>query len=641
MFEFVRRHNRLLQFALVLLIFPSFIVFGIQGYQRFANDSAAVAEVAGKDVTQQELDAAHRQQVERLRLQMPQIDVKVFDTPEVKRRVLEDIVRERVLLEAARKLNLAPTDEQLLRSFQSDPQFASLRNPDGSVRRELLAARGLSSEQFAQQLKQDFAMRQVLSGIGATQVAALAPAQVALDALYQQRDVRVARFDPKDYRAAVEVTPADVQAYYDDPAHASGLQAPESVSVEYVMLDLAALKRTLVVPEAELRKYYAENVARYSTPEERRVRHILLKAEQGADAATKAQAKAKAQEVLATLEKDRSRFAELAKKSSQDPGSAAQGGELDWFGKGAMTKPFEDVAFALKKGELSGLVETDFGFHILEVQDVRGGTARSFEAVRAQLEDEVKQQLVQKRYSEMAEQFTDAVDQEDGLKAVADKFKLELGRAEQLTRAGTGAPGSPLMNPRLLEALFQPDSLQKKRNLSAIEIGANQLASARVLAWSPARKLALADVTGRIRGLLIDQRARDAARKDGQALLARWQAHPLEAEPRLGAMQSVSRAKAQTYGRELVDGVLRMPAGKLPAWAGVDLGSQGYAVVRLDAVHAADVAAVGGAERMREQYAQLWAQAEAEAYYAALKDRFKVKIKPLSTTPAESSATPQ
>ena len=165
MFDFVRTHTRLFQGILVLLIFPSFVFFGVQGYSSFTERaSAKVATVDGRDITQAEWDNAQQRNIERLRQQMPNVDVKLLDTPEVRRDTLDGIVRERVLLAAAENMHLGVSDERLQRVFATDPQFAALRNPDGSVNRDLLVAQGMSSEMFAQSLRQDLAMRQVLSG---------------------------------------------------------------------------------------------------------------------------------------------------------------------------------------------------------------------------------------------------------------------------------------------------------------------------------------------------------------------------------------------------------------------------------------------------------------------------------------------
>ncbi|MFM2056410.1 MAG: hypothetical protein RLY71_795 [Pseudomonadota bacterium] len=635
MFEFVRRHNRWLQFALMLLIFPSFVVFGIQGYQRFNEGNGEVATVDGSKISQAEWDNAHRNQVERMRQQMPNVDVKLLDTPEARQRVLADLVRARVEQQAASKLHLQPSDEYLARVFRDDPQFASLRNPDGTVRKELLTLRGMSSQQFAEQLRQDIAVRQVFGGLTGSAFAPAGIASTALDAMFQQREVRIARFEAKDYLAKVQAADADLQAWYDDPKHAAQFQSPETASVEYVVLDMATVEKSISVPLDDLRKYYEQNAARYTQPQERQARHILIKLDGNATDAAKTAARAKAEQILAELKKNPATFAELAKKNSDDPGSAVQGGDLGWFGRGAMTQAFEDAVFGLKKGELSGIVTSEFGLHIIQLTDVRGGEQRSFDSVKGELEEEVRKQLAQKRFAEVAEQFTDAVDQEANLQAVATKLKLTPQQAPQLSR--TPAPGATgaLANPKLLAAIFDSNNLSRKENLQALEIGPNQLASARILSYSPTRKLPLDEVREQVRSAVLADKAAAAARTEGEQRLKEWQADPAKATA-LAAPVVLSRSQAQNQPRALIDAMLRAKATALPGWAGVDLGSQGYAIVKIDKVLPADAKAMGGIERIQAQYAQLWAQAETEAYYAALSQRYKAKInaKPSASAPA-------
>jgi peptidyl-prolyl cis-trans isomerase D len=640
MFEFVRTHTRLLQFLLVLLIFPSFVFFGIQGYQSFNEGATArVAEVGGAPITQAEWDAAHRNQVERVRAQMPGLDARFFDSPEMKQQVLERLVRERVLLHASQALHLSPTDERLRRVFITDPQYAGLRNPDNSVRKELLAAQGMSSEQFAGMLRQDIAIRQVTGPITASATAPAAAASAALDAMFQQREVQLAKFEPKDFSAGVTVSDADIQAHYDDPAHAAQFTAPEHASIEYVVLDVEAVRRTLTVSDDDLKKYYEENKKRYQVPEERRARHILVKAGKGASADERAKARAKAEAVLAQVQKNRAGFADIARKESEDEGSAAGGGDLDYFGRGAMTKAFEDAAFALKKGELSGVVESDYGFHIIEVTDARGGEQRSFDSVRAEITDEVTRSQAQVAYNEAAEAFTEAVEntQTDSFEAVAGKLKLEVKRAAQLTR--TPAPGAqgPLANAKFLQAVFKPDNLTSKRNTEAVELGANQLASARVLEYTPARKLPLAEVRDAVKAAVTARKAAEAARAQGEARLAEWRNAPEGAQ--LQPPVLISRAQVQGQPRELIDALLRQPADKLPAWLGVDLGAQGYAVAKLIKVTGADESLFkDDPKRGRGQYAQAWGAAEEQAYQAALRERYKVKVTGRATATAADDA---
>lgn len=624
MFEFVRKHTRILQFVLVLLIFPSFVFFGIQGYSRFGEGShSTVAKVDGHDITQVEWDQAYRQQVERVRQQMPNVDVKLFDTPQMKQSVLEGLVRERVMLTAATKLNLMTTDDRLQRLFLADPQFASYRRPDGTVNTDMLMAQGMTSEQFAERLRQDYSLRQVMAGINESAIAPVTATGEALDALFQQREVQVQRFETKDYLAKINPTDAELQAYYKDPANAAQFQAPEQADIEYVQLDLDAVSKGITVPEDELRKYYTENISRYSTPEERRASHILIKADKGASADVKAKAKAKAEGLLAELKKSPEKFAELAKKNSDDPGSAQKGGDLDFFGKGAMVKPFEDAAFSLKPGETSGIIESDFGYHIIRVTEARGGQTKTFEQVRPEIEAEAKKQQAQKRFAESAELFTNTVfEQSDSLKPAADKLKLDVLAATVTRQPAAGATG-PLANAKLLGAVFNADTIGKKRNTEAVETGPSQLVSARVLKATPAHQRAYTEVAAQVREAVVKAAATALARKDGLAKLAAGQkdaATALTATP-----VTVSRAQAHELQQPVMDAVMKADASKLPAWFGVDLGADGYVAGRVTKVLGRDPVAADE-KRAQSQYGQAWAGAESLAYYTSLKKRYKAEI---------------
>ncbi len=626
MFDFFRKHMRVLQFILVLLIFPSFVLLGINGYNNSNRDqNATVAKVAGHDITRSEWEVAQRDQIERVRRQMPNVDPKIFDTSEMKRQSLDALVRDRVMMAAAEKLNLVTTDDRLQRLFVSDPQFAFLRNPDGSVNKDALGAQGMSSEMFAQRLRQDISMRQVLLGVAGTVFAPAASASAALDAMFQQREVQVQRFDTKESLAKVAPTDADIETFYKEPANAVQFQAPEQSSIEYVVLDLDALKKGITVSDEDLRKYYTENLVRYTTPEERRASHILIKAEKDAPAADRAKAKAKAETLLAEVKKNPASFADVARKNSEDPGSAEKGGDLDFFARGSMVKPFEDAAFSLKQGEMSGVVESDFGYHIIQVTGARGGDKKSFEAVHAEIENEVKTQLAQKRYSEIASEFTNMVyEQPDSLKPVADKFRLELRSAQNIRRTPGPEATGPLANPKFLEALFASDALVKKRNTEALETAASQMVSGRVVTYSPAHQLPLADVKAKVREKLMTVQAAALARKLGEARLAELRAAPATALA--DAPQTVSRAQPRELSRAVIDAVLKAPSATLPSIVGVDLGDQGYAVVKVTKVLGRDPVAANAAQA-QTQYAQAWGDAESQAYYAALKARYKVDIK--------------
>jgi peptidyl-prolyl cis-trans isomerase D len=637
MFEFVRTHTRILQFILLILIVPSFVVFGIQGYSRLSDGAnATVATVAGQKITQSELDAAHRRQIDMLRNQMPNVDVKMFDTPQMKRNTLDSLVREKVLLVAADKAGYETTDERLLREYMTNRQFDQFRKPDGGLNvaalEGALAAQGLSKQGFDRLKREELAMRQVQAGIAGTVFAPATAASGAIDAMFQQREVQVQRFDTKDYLSKVNPSQADIEAYYKDPAHAAEFQTKERADIEYVVLDLEAIKKGIKVPEEELKKYYTENEKSFTVPEERRASHILIKSEKDT-ADERAKAKAKAETLQAEIAKNPAAFADIARKNSQDPGSAEKGGDTDLFiGRGDTDKAYEDALFALKKpGDLSPVTETKEGFYILQLKAARGGDKRSFESVRAEIEQERKKQLAQAEFSKDATDFTNLVyEQADSLKPAADRLKLEVRTAKGVTRTPAADAAGPLASPKLLEALFSADALRNKRNTEAIETSASTLVSARITQYSPAATPPLAEVSAKVREKVVAIQAAALARKEGEARLAALRQTPttdLGSPP-----MTVSRAQAKDLPRPVVDAVLKAPANPLPAITGVDLGNDGYAVARVVKILGRDPIAAD-ATQASAQYAQSWAAAEAQAYYAALKSRFKVEVTaPAATT---------
>jgi peptidyl-prolyl cis-trans isomerase D len=634
MFEYVRTHNKLIFLVFMPLVFVSFVFVGIQGYDRMNQGAGAVvARVDGQKITQAEWDAAHRRQVEQARARMPSLDPKFFDTPQARRESLDQMVRDRVLFAAAARGHLSVGDQRLMRELQSIPQLAALKRPDGSfdvdAYKALVQAQGRTAESFEASLRQDIALRQVLSSVEASETPASAAARTALDALLQQREVQVLRFETKDYSAGIAPTDAELAAYH--KAHESEFRAPERAQIEYVVLDIDAIAKRITVPEDKLREFYQQNIARYTVAEERRASHILVKAPKDAPAAERQKAKAKAESLLEQIRKAPATFAEVAKKNSDDPGSAERGGDLDFFSRGAMVKPFEDAAYAMKPGEISDPVESDFGYHIIRLDAVRGGEKKPFEAVRAEIETEVKKQLAAKEFVADAERFINLVNKDaDNFNGAVNELKLAKQTATVQRTPAPDAKGV-LSSPKLLEAVFTADSIKSKLNTEAVEVTPNQLVSARIVSYTPERVQPLAEVTAQVRERVVQQQAAAKAHKAGQDKLAQLKA--ADTTTGLPAPVLLSRADPAGQARPVVEAVLKADPAKLPQWLGVDLGNAGYAVVRLGAVKNRPSDSPEVAQLM-PRYAQAWASAEAQAYYKALERRFKVKIEAAAAAPA-------
>jgi len=638
MFDFVRKHTKIMMTLMFLLIIPAFVLVGVDGYRRINAKGDAVATIGSESIGQAEWDAAHKTEVDRLRAQVPNLDIKLLDSPAARYMTLERMVREKVWDEAVKDGHLMTSDARLARELQQSPMIASLRKPDGSLDmeryRQLAASQGLTPDGFEARVRTQLTTRQMETVATATAFTPPALANVALNAFYERREVQVMPFATADYKAKVNPTDAEIEAYYQ--ANPNLFQAPEAATVEYVVLDLDTVKKSIVLNESDLKTYYEQNVARLSGKEERRASHILINAPKDMPAEARKAARDKAQALLEQVRKAPDSFADVAKKNSQDAGSAPNGGDLDFFGHGAMVKPFEDAAFAMKKGDISDLVESDFGFHIIKVTDIKTPKQRTFEELRPSMEADLKTQQAQRKFAEVAESFTNTVyEQSDSLKPAAEKLKLEVKTATGLQRKPAPGAAGALANPKLLAAIFSPDSLEKKRNTEALEVAPSQLAAARVVEYTPARTKPLAEVRGSVKERLIASQAAELAKKDGAEKLAAWkQAAPAN----LAAPVVVSRENTQTVPAAVLDAVLQADATNLPAWVGVDLGTQGYTVARVNKVLPSNPPAA--AEQGRKQFAQSVGNAESQAYYKLLTQRFKVQIKvprPSASVPSQQT----
>jgi peptidyl-prolyl cis-trans isomerase D len=636
MFDFVRNNTKIMMGILFLLIIPSFVLFGLEGYSRFNDKGAVVAKVNGNKINQTEWDAAHKREVDRIRTSMPNIDAKMFDTAEAKYATLERLVRDQVISAAAQKLQLVASDTRLARELQQSPVIAALRTADGKLDMErykqLAASQGMTPEMFEMQVRADLSNRQVIQGVQASAYATHAQTQTAMNAFMQRREVQILNFPAAEYLGKITVSDADLQAYYDK--NKDKYQSSESADIEYIVLDIESFRQSITLNEQDLKSYYEQNLQRLSSKEERRASHILITAAKDLPEAEKKTARAKAEELLQLVKAKPASFADVARKHSQDPGSALKGGDLDFFGRGAMVKAFEDAAFSMKKSDISELVESEFGYHIIQLTDIKAAKAQSFESLRPSLEADLKKQQAQRKYAELAETFSNTVyEQSDSLKPVADKLKLNIQKASQVTRQATQTRGV-LSHPALLQAIFSEVSLQKQRNTEAVEVAPSTLVSARVVKHQPAATLPLVEVKEFVKRALTQEKAAEMAKAQGEQRLSALKAST--GADNLPNAIVISREKTQRQLPKVVDAVLRADPNKLPSVSGVDLGVQGFAVVRVTKVLPPEAENKELMLQAQQQFTQLWGTAETQAYITHLKTLMKAEIlvpKPIAAKP--------
>ncbi|MEX5745878.1 SurA N-terminal domain-containing protein [Massilia sp. X63] len=626
MFDFVRNNKRVMQGLLLVLIVPSFVLVGVESYQNRGDAAAGVATVAGQKVTQQEWEEAQRRQIDQARQMMgPQFDQKMFETPEAKQAILNNLVAERAINAEIARNHMTVGDAALAKTIA---EVQSFRKPDGSFDMEqykaALAAQGMTPAMFDQRLRRDLTVQQLSGSIQSTAFAPRSVTQRLSDINDQEREVQEMLFPIAQYLPQVKVTDAMVKAYYDKNAQLFTI--PEQVKAEYVVFDADAVAGQVQVSDAEIGEYYNKNLKAYSTPEQRTASHILITVARDAKPADQAAAKAKAEAVLAEVRKNPANFAEIAKAQSQDPGSAPAGGDLGVVEKGAFVKPVEDAIYALKEGETSGLVQSEFGYHIIKLTALKPAAQKPVDAAKEEIAADLKKQKMSKKYSEMAETFTNMVyEQSESLKPVADKLGLKIETVDGLTRKPNPQLGqAPFNNEKFLAAIFGVDAVKNKRNTEAVEVSPSVLISGRVLEFKPATKRPLAEVDAQIRQRVTLEEAARLAKAAGEQKLAAAKASGDATG--FGAPTVVSRTKEPSINTTAAIAVLKADATKLPAYVGVEVPGQGYGVYRIGKVSQPAAPDANRRKQEAQQISGLVGQAEMFNYVEALKAKAKAKI---------------
>lgn len=631
MLDFFRNHKRLMMLMLVLVIVPGLGFVGIQGFRNFFDESANVASVNGHKIARAEFDSAMRQQLDQARQFLgAQFDAKALDTPARRSELLDNLIQQRAMADEAQREHLTASDNAVRRALLADPVIASLRKPDGSIDidryKQLLAMQGMTPEQYDERVRYGLAMQQIPESIEASAFTPKSLAERVAQLAEAQRVVQALMLHASDYAAKVQPTDAQLSAYYD--AHQADFATPATAAIDYLVLSPATLAAGVSPTDADAKKYYDDNVAHYTTPREVRVSQILIASPKSASPADDAKAKAKAEAVLADVKAHPDQFAAIAQKESQDPGSAAKGGDLGWSTSGVLTgeKAFDTAAMALNKDEVSSVVHTSFGYHIIKATDVKAAATKPFAEVKDAIVKDLKTQLATKSYSDDADGFTSTVyEQAKSLKPAADKFKLTIQTATVTPKANPALPpDSPLNNPKFLAAVFADDSVKNHNNTQAIDVGNNTLIAAHVNDYKRAATPPLASIKDAVKAKYIAEQAAELARKDGAAKLAELQKSKSTAG--FGAEQKISRTDAQGISPLALSAIFKADDTKLPGYVGVDLGNDGYAIYRINSVVPPAPIDPNRLTAAQRQLAQVDAQTQLEAYMASLRKRSKVKL---------------
>jgi peptidyl-prolyl cis-trans isomerase D len=425
-----------------------------------------------------------------------------------------------------------------------------------------------------------------------------------------------------------KVDDAAIKDYYDK--NQAEFNVPERARVEYVELSADSLLPRISVSDDEVKKYYADNKAQFGTQEQRDAAHILISVAAQASEAEKQAAKTKAERILKEVKKSPQKFAELARKYSEDPGSASHGGDLGFFGRGMMVKPFDEAVFKLKPGEISGLVKSDFGYHIIKLLAIKPAHVKPLAEVRNSIVQQIKKQKADDKFAELADKFSNTVyEQSDSLKPAAELVGMPIKQSGWLDK---GEPSALPWNAKALQAVFSDDVLKDKRNSSAVEISPNTLLSVRLLEYKQASTRPLSEVMPVIRKRLLRQQAEEMAVKHGQKLLAQLQ-QGKQVGLHWGKGLTVTRISHSDMEPELARLVFQAKTDKLPAYVGAEsMQGEGYLLARVESVK--PVGAIDDAKRARyeQQLRKMTGDALLKAYLENAREHAKIHMTAFNNT---------
>lgn len=603
--------------GLIALVFS---VFGIDTYLNQAGSNVAVAEVGDTSITVQEYSNALQNLRNRLQSE-GKTDPTMLDSPFVKQAVLDRLITNHLLNQEINKENFRVGDEQLSKYIISMPEFQQEGKFSQAAYDNILAQNRLTPSEFENSMRRELLVKQAREGFAALAFEPDSIAEHTLKIAQQKREVSVAEIKTADFLGEVKVEPADVKAYYEK--YKDKFRVPEQVKLEYVMLSANALIPKMQTSDAEAKQFYQANAEKFQGNEQRRASHILISFGVNATPQEKEAARKKAEDVLAQVKKHPENFAELAKKYSQDPGSAEKGGDLGSFTRGMMVKPFEDAVFSMKPGEISDLVQSEFGYHIIKLTEING-QAQSFESVEPKIRAELMYQKALSKFSEQADNFNNMVYEQSGsLQPAADAFGLKVQTTGWLSRE-EGAKF--FKSDKLMDMVFGDEVLKERRNTEAVEVSPNTLVSARVAEYKPSAPRTFDEVKSGIESYLKLEKASKLATKKGEAALAQLRAGKNMDELDWIPPVVVDRKNAQGLTDLTMSHVFKIDASKLPAYAGVADRNKGYLLIKVLDVQNTLPTDEAAKEKAQIGLRSALASAYTAAYIESLKQKTDVKV---------------
>ncbi|MBL1292679.1 MAG: SurA N-terminal domain-containing protein [Thiotrichales bacterium] len=627
MLEFIReRATGVIAWIIVIGITLTFALFGLGDYLT-PDANIYVAEVDGKKIMQNELQRRYLQNRARLQATLGEnFNPAFFSEDALKRQALDSLIEENVLLAKLSDSGQKVGNQQLSATIQSLEAFKTNGVFDNSAYQEQIRIQGESVEGFEQRIRRAIMIDQAASSVVQSSVVSDAELDAFVKLRDQQREISFVTIPRARFIDSVEVSDDDIRSYYDE--NSNRYQTVEQVSIEYLVLDANDYTADIEVEEEDIQFQYEERKAEFVVDEQRRASHILLEVDAGADEAVQAEIRAKAQALLdrANAGED---FAELAKANSEDAGSAGSGGDLGFFGKGVMVPAFEEAVFALEQDQISDLVQSSFGFHIIKLTGVQEERGKTYDEVKVQLENELKRDKAADIVIERSELLVDTTyENPETLSVAAEQLGIEIQVSELFERGrGIGIASDQ----QVREAAFS-DEVAQGNNSEVLQISGNRIVVLREKDREEPATKPLEEVRDQITANLKDQAANDAAKKLGAKLLADIESGSDVAEQ--FAANELSWSKAKFYSRHdgQLDQIIAQDAFKVRQASedarGIELRNGDYSIVKMTGIKDGDPASLSEEQRqvLKDQRQRAQGNSEYTAWLKMLKSVAKITL---------------
>ncbi|USD64472.1 peptidylprolyl isomerase [Vibrio sp. SCSIO 43136] len=593
------------------VIILSFIFTGVSGY--LGGGAAAAAKVGDVEISRGEFEQAYQNERNRMQAQLGDYFATLLGDPsyaqQFRKSVLDRMINDILLEQHAKSLGLRISDEQVRQMIVEMPYFQNDGKFDQEIYAQALRRAGFTPEGYAETVRRDEVRNQLLLALQGSEFSL--PSEVESQGLLitQQRDIRTLTLDVEKFAANVEISDEELQTYYQqNPAQ---FTRPEQVKVGYVELSAAALKDQISVSEEQAKTYYDEHLALYSTEEQRKLSHILV---QGDD-------EAKAQAILDEINAGAD-FVQVAQEKSEDPGSAEEGGSLGWIERGATDPAFEEAAFALQNaGEMTGLVKSGFGYHIIKLDELKAPEAKPFEQVAADITQELQDsQAIERFYELQTELERVAFEFPDSLEDAAQAIDGTVVNTDFVSQAD--AP-QVLLTPSVMQAILDPEVKDTGLNSAVVEVAPEHVIVVRVDDQRDETVLPLEEVKAQAQELAAKAKAEKQASELGESLIAELKegnTSSLEAnELAFGESESIDR------GNPLANTVFAMvkPAEGQPEFAKTQDMQGNIVIVELTGVKAEIEPAYN--EQIGAQLVRTTAQQDLEATLTTLRNEADIE----------------